>query len=159
MLSQYISMARVRSLVSFVVLVVGGGAVIGVLTAPGPWYDGLIKPPFNPPNWIFAPVWTTLYVLMAIAGWRVRQRQRKSFAMNIWWTQLALNFAWSPIFFAAHRIDVALGIIVLLLVSIALLIAACRRRDLIAAAMLVPYALWVAFATILNASLLYLNPP
>jgi tryptophan-rich sensory protein len=150
-------MRNFLSLAGFLALVVGGGAVIGVLTGPAAWYAGLVKPPFNPPNWVFAPVWTVLYVLVAIAGWRLWRRQPRGSAMRLWWAQLALNFAWSPVFFSAHRIDIALAIIVLLFAAIVLFIVRSRKQDFVTAVLFVPYALWVAFASLLNASLLVLN--
>ncbi|MBL8548507.1 MAG: tryptophan-rich sensory protein [Hyphomonadaceae bacterium] len=145
------------SLVLFLALVVGGGLIIGISTAPGAWYAGLEKPPFNPPNWLFAPVWTALYVLIAIAGWRVWRRDRSSLAMQLWWAQLALNFLWSPVFFAAHAIGAALVIVLALLATVIAFIVAVWRRDRVAARLFAPYAGWVAFASMLNASLLALN--
>jgi tryptophan-rich sensory protein len=141
----------------FLFLVAGGGIAIGFVTAPGEWYAGLAKPSFNPPNWVFAPVWTVLYVLIAGAGWRTFEQQRHSRAMKVWWTQFALNFLWSPVFFGAHWIGLALLIILLLLVSILAFIALSWRPDRIAAWLFVPYAAWVAFASLLNESILFLN--
>ena len=88
-------MNRIVRLILFLVLVVGGGLAIGFLTAPGAWYAGLAKPSFNPPNWLFAPVWTVLYVLIAMAAWRIFERNRNGWLMKIWWAQLVLNFLWS----------------------------------------------------------------
>jgi len=153
------SRENIRSLIVFLVLAVGGGIAIGITTAPGDWYAALIKPSFNPPNWIFAPVWTILYVFIAIAGWRIWLRNPRGSAMKAWGVQLALNFLWSPTFFAAHRVDVALGVILFLLASIGVFIVTAWRRDRIAAMLFVPYAVWVGFATVLNGSLLYLNWP
>jgi tryptophan-rich sensory protein len=145
------------ALVLFLVLVAGGGLLIGWFTAPGEWYAHLQKPAFNPPNWIFAPVWTVLYVLIAIAGWRAWQREAPALPMMLWWVQLALNFLWSPTFFAAHRIGLALAIVLLLLAVILAFIAASWRLDRVAALLFAPYAVWVAFASVLNASILMLN--
>jgi tryptophan-rich sensory protein len=144
-------------LILFLVLVLGGGLAIGFLTAPGAWYAGLAKPSFNPPNWLFAPVWTALYVLIAIAGWRIFERDRSGWPMRLWWTQLALNFLWSPVFFAAHRIALALLVILLLLAAILAFIAMSWRQDRVAASLFVPYAAWVGFASVLNAAILALN--
>lgn len=152
-------MASIRSLLFYLVLVVGGGIAIGIATAPGAWYAGLTKPPFNPPDWVFAPVWTILYVFIAIAGWRIWLRASGGWAMKLWAAQLALNFLWSPIFFSAHRIDIAFAVIILLLVAIAAVIVAAWRRHRLAALLFLPYAAWVAFASVLNGSLLYLNSP
>lgn len=145
------------ALVLFLLLVVAGGLLIGWLTAPNQWYAKLQKPSFNPPNWLFGPVWTILYVLIAIAGWRVWRQEPSGLAMKSWWTQLALNFAWSPVFFGAHRIGVALGVIVLLLATILAFIISAWPREPLAAWLFAPYAAWVAFASVLNASILELN--
>ncbi len=145
------------ALILFLLLVVGGGLAIGFLTAPGEWYAGLAKPSFNPPNWLFAPVWTVLYILIAIAGWRIFEHHRGGWPMKIWWAQLVLNFAWSPAFFAAHRIGVALAVILTLLATILAFIATAWRQDRVAAWLFIPYAAWVAFASALNAAILALN--
>lgn len=150
-------MAQRISLLAFLALVVGGGLLIGYATAPGEWYARLAKPPFNPPNWIFAPVWTALYILIAIAGWRTWWRDRAGPTMRLWWAQLALNFLWTPVFFWAHRIDLALAIIVLLLAAIVSFMVTSRRQDALASWLFAPYAAWVTFATLLNGSLLLLN--
>lgn len=145
------------ALLLFVVLVLGGGLAIGWLTPPDAWYAQLTKPAFNPPGWVFGPVWSVLYVLIAVAGWRVWRRDRSSAAMWLWWTQLALNFLWSPTFFAAHRIGVAFAVILLLLAAILAFIATAWRQDRVAAWLFTPYAAWVAFAALLNGSILALN--
>jgi tryptophan-rich sensory protein len=149
--------AELGCLFLFFALVLGGGLVIGVVTAPGLWYATLSKPPFSPPNWIFAPVWTTLYIMIAIAGWRVWRHGRSNPPMKLWWAQLALNFVWSPIFFSAHRIDVALGVVVLLLITIIGFIMITWRQDKIASLLFAPYAVWVAFASVLNGAIWLLN--
>jgi len=149
--------AELSSLILFLALVMGGSFLIGGVTAPGDWYAALNKPPFGPPDWIFAPVWTTLYFMIAIAGWRVWRRRRNSAPMKVWWTQLVLNFAWSPIFFLAHRIGIALAVIVLLLAAIVGFIVTVWRLDRAASLLFAPYAAWVAFASLLNATLWLLN--
>lgn len=148
---------RLPVLILFLILVVGGGLVIGFLTAPGQWYAGLAKPWFNPPSWLFAPVWFVLYVLIAVAGWRAFEYDPGGKPMLLWWTQLMLNFLWSPAFFAAHQIGFALIIILLLLAAILAFVGMSRRRDQIAAWLFVPYAAWVAFASVLNAAIFALN--
>lgn len=145
------------SLFFFLTLVVGFGLMIGFITAPGVWYAQLVKPAFNPPSWLFAPVWTALYILIAIAGWRTWQRNRSGWPMKLWWAQLFFNFLWSPVFFSAHRIDLALGVILLLLFIILGFIVTSWRQDRTTARLFVPYAVWVAFATLLNASIFSLN--
>jgi translocator protein len=145
------------TLALFIALVLGGGTLIGLMTLPDEWYAGLAKPPFNPPNWIFAPVWTLLYIMVAVAGWRTWQRGPRSTATAVWFTQLALNFIWSPVFFGAHRISAALVIVAALLATIIAFIVICWARDRAAALLFTPYAAWVGFATLLNGALWYLN--
>lgn len=150
-------MHRILLLAAFLLLVVGGGTAIGFSTLPGEWYAGLAKPSFNPPNWLFGPVWTALYVLIAIAGWRTWQRRRNGTSMMLWWTQLALNFSWSPVFFGLQMINLALTIILALLFVIVAFMVATRRVDRVSSVLFAPYAAWVAFATVLNISIAMLN--
>lgn len=145
------------SLILFLALMLGGGTALGFVSMPDAWYAALEKPAFNPPNWIFAPVWTTLYILIAIAGWRIWVRARGSLAMKAWWTQLVLNFAWSPAFFVLHQIGLALAIILVLLATIITFIVSAWKHDRLAAPLFIPYAAWVSFASLLNASLFALN--
>ena len=150
-------MSRYVSLILFLVLVLGGGLLLGGLTVPGGWYASLTKPSFNPPAWLFGPVWTVLYVLIAVAGWRVWQCDRTGWPMRLWWAQLALNFLWTPVFFGAHQIGLALIVILLMLAAILGFIATAWRLDRVAAWLFVPYAVWVAFASVLNGSIWALN--
>ena len=145
------------------VIVVAAASVAGQLaTYPNlePWYAGLAKPSFNPPNWIFAPVWTTLFVLMAFSVWRILRLPRTSVrgtALALFFIQLALNAAWSWMFFAAR--SSLLGIINIVpqwLVIIATIVA-FYRLDKIAAWCLSPLAAWVAFAGVLNLAIWRLN--
>jgi tryptophan-rich sensory protein len=150
-------------LIGFVVLCLLVSAIGGAVTATsvGTWYQALTKPPFNPPDWIFAPVWITLYVLMAVAAWRVWRGERflvKRQALLVFFVQLGLNLAWSFIFFGAQRIGLALMEIVVLLAAIVVNAVLFWRIERLAGALLVPYVLWVSYATVLNASLWALNP-
>jgi tryptophan-rich sensory protein len=115
------------------------------------------KPSFNPPNWVFAPAWTILYILIAIAGWRLWRTDPRGVPARLWWAQLALNFLWSPVFFTAQWIEAALAIILALLATILAFIATAWNRDRTAALLFVPYAAWVAFASTLNAAIAVLN--
>jgi translocator protein len=144
-------------LFGFLALVVVGGLELGLAAPPDEWFAQLAKPAFNPPGWLFAPVWTVLYILIAIAGARAWEQNPIGWPMRIWWLQLFFNFAWSPTFFFYHRIDLALVIIVLLLLCILGFIVSSWRQDRITAWLFVPYAMWVAFATVLNASIYSLN--
>ena len=135
-----------------------GGAVTS--TSVGTWYAGLAKPSFNPPDWLFGPVWTVLYLLIAVAGWRVWRRRAQAgarLALGAWIVQLALNLAWSFLFFGGRMIGVALAEIGVLLAAIVLTAVLSWRIDRIAGALLIPYIAWVGFATLLNASLWRLN--
>jgi translocator protein len=124
------------------------------------WDRGRVKPPLTPPEALFAPVWTTLYILMAIAAWLVWRRAGfGSAALKLFFVQLLLNATWSFLFFGLRRPDYAFGEIVLLWLAIlATLIAFWRIRPL-AGASLLPYLAWVSFATYLNAAIWKLNPP
>ena len=148
---------RVLTLLLSLALVMGGGLAVGYYTRPGDWYLELTKPSFNPPGWVFGPVWPVLYVMIAVAGWRLWYAADAGVARALWWLQLLLNFSWSPAFFAAHQIGTALAIIVVLLITIVSLIALTWRHHRITSLLFVPYAAWVAFATALNTAIFQLN--
>jgi tryptophan-rich sensory protein len=139
------------------------GAVSGVLTAAAipTWYRTLDKPAWNPPDWIFGPVWTTLYLLMGVAVLLVWRRDhsepRVRVALAAFAVQLALNFGWSLIFFGRRDVGLALAEIVLLHAAIVATIVAFGRVRPPAALLLIPYLGWVSFATILNAEIWRLN--
>ena len=126
-----------------------------------PWYAGLAKPSFNPPNWIFAPVWTTLYVLMAFAVWRILRLRAaapgRRWALTLFFLQLVLNAAWSWMFFGAHNPLLGMIDIIPQLLVVLMTIAAFFRLDRLAAWCLTPLAAWVAFASLLNGAILGLN--
>jgi tryptophan-rich sensory protein len=136
-------------------------ASLGALFMPGAWYAGLNKPPWNPPAWIFGPVWSALYTMMAVAAWLVWQRggvaaQRRP--LGLFLAQLVLNAAWTPLFFGLHRPGVAFAEIFLLWLAIAASLVAFRPVSRVAAWLLVPYLAWVSFAAMLNGTLWRLNP-
>ncbi|WP_435741953.1 TspO/MBR family protein [Nocardioides sp. SYSU DS0663] len=120
-------------------------------------YDRLELPQFAPPSWVFGPVWTVLYGMIAIAGWLLWRQRGVDRAVVVWAVQLVLNAAWTPLFFAAGAYALALVEILALLASVVALIALAVPRSRAAALLLVPYAAWVAFATALNASIWWLN--
>lgn len=152
-----VAMATVAIVAVVAALLLGQAATIPNLA---PWYANLVKPAFNPPNAVFGPVWTALYVLMAIAAWRVLRlppSPARRTALILFFGQLALNVAWSWMFFAAH--SPLLGLINVLpqwLVILATVVA-FSRVDRPAAACLVPLAAWVGYAAILNAAIWWLN--
>lgn len=144
-------------------LAVAVAAVIGGLasSAAGDVYGQLEQPGWAPPSWLFSPVWTVLYVLIAVAGWLVWRRAGWSgarVAMTLFVVQLVLNAAWPPLFFAAEMRLVAFIEIIALLAVITAMIAAFARISRPAAALMVPYWVWVAYASALNFSLWQLNP-
>ena len=125
-----------------------------------PWFAGLVKPSFNPPNWVFGPVWTTLYALMAFAAWRILRlppSPARRTAMILFFGQLALNVAWSWMFFAAHSPLLGLVNVVPQFLVIVATLVAFARLDRIAGWCMAPLALWVGYASLLNAAVWWLN--
>ncbi len=147
------------ALAGWIVLCFSASAV-GAFFMPGEWYAGLAKPSWNPPNWIFGPVWTALYLMMAVSAWKVWRKggfeaQRRP--LGIFLTQLVLNVAWSPIFFGLHNPGLAFAEILLLWTAIVATLRAFLRVDRIAGMLLAPYLAWVTFASVLNFALWRLN--
>ena len=129
-------------------------------TTDSTWYLTLAKPAFQPPGWIFGPMWTLLYTLMGVAAYRIfarRERAGAGVALGLFATQLFLNGIWSPTFFGLEAIVVALAIIATLVVVVALTIHRFWKIDRLAGALLLPYLAWISFATLLNATIVSLN--
>jgi translocator protein len=136
-------------------------ALSGALFPPGQWYEGLKKPSWRPPNWLFAPAWTLLYAMIAIAGWLVWREAGFAgapVALGLWGLQLALNAAWSGLFFGMRRMDLALAELVLLWLAILATIVAFYPIQSTAALLMAPYLAWVTFAGVLNFAMWRLNP-
>ena len=150
-------MKRALAYILFIVLVVGLGALSGVSNVPGNWYQTLEKPFFQPPASVFGPVWTALYVLIAIAGARTWLAAPASGRMQVWFGQMVLNLLWSPAFFGAESPILGLVVIVPLLVAIILFVRMSWRSDHVSAWLFLPYLAWVGFATLLNLSIAMLN--
>ena len=149
-----------RPLLAFLILtlLVGAAGTLFTELAIPTWYATLAKPGFAPPNWLFAPVWTTLYVMMGVAAWRVwRLTGLTSPEMFLWFAQLALNFFWSAIFFSLHLILLALVEMALLWLLILVTLILFWRKDRIAGLLLLPYLAWVGFAFALNFAIWQLN--
>lgn len=141
-------------------LLTSAAAAFGAQFMPGAWYAALAKPAWTPPSAVFGPVWTVLYVMMAVAVWLVWQKRhttRVGLALALWVLQLTLNALWSWLFFGRHQIGLALVDIGLLWLAIAATIVAFRRVHRVAALLLVPYLAWVSFASALNWALWRLN--
>ena len=141
-------------------LAVGGISGFATVTGIDSWYSAVNKPFFNPPNWIFAPVWTSLYAIMGIGLfliWRSPVSKERSNALIIFAIQLALNFVWSFLFFYFENPGLALIEILILWMSILVMIFYFRKVRLLAGNLQIPYLIWVSFATCLNATIWWLN--
>ena len=147
---RYLSLLPFLGLVAIV-------ATTGALFQPGAWYAALVKPAFTPPGWLFGPVWTVIYVLIAISGWMVWRVEGFGLLLGLWISQLALNMAWSWIMFERHEIGFALLDIVLLWLVIAAFIALAWPAYPLPAAFFAVYLAWVSFATLLNFRIWQLN--
>ena len=149
----------VLGLTAFVVLCFGVSVLGGRATLPAlaEWYPALRKPPWTPPGWVFGPVWTLLYPVVAVAGWMAWREGRARFGPLLFLLQLALNALWPWLFFAERRLDLALACIVALCLAILGTIVAFWRSSRGAAILLVPYLAWVGFAAALNHAIWRLN--
>lgn len=149
------------SILVWVLVALAAGAAGGLASQPGEWYAALTKPSWNPPNWVFGPVWITLYVMMGLAAalaWPGRATRSGRVGFLLFGLQLALNALWSWIFFRWHRLDLAFVELAVLWVTIlGTIISFCRIRP-IAGLLLIPYLAWVSFAGVLNFSIARLNP-
>ena len=135
-------------------------ATTGAMFRPGDWYEQLRKPVWRPPNWVFPPAWTFLYLTIAVSGWLVWRTSGfagAAFPFAIYLVQLILNASWSPIFFGMRRPDLAFIEVVMLWLSIIATIAAFHRVNAVAAWLLLPYLAWVTFAAALNLTIWRLN--
>jgi tryptophan-rich sensory protein len=141
----------------FLVACLGAGAT-GGLFPPGPWYRGLKKPVWTPPDWVFPVTWMVLYICMALAGARVAAQPENGLALALWAMQIAFNGLWTPVFFGLKKIRLGLGVVVMLWVAVFLTLLAMWQVDWIAGALFVPYLIWVTIATALNAEVWRLNP-
>jgi len=155
--------SQLAMLMFFLVICFGTAAVGAALTAVSvrTWYQALSKPAWTPPDWVFGPVWTTLYFLMALAAWMVWRRTGWSTgrtALGLFGVQLVLNAAWSPLFFSLHSPGIALVDIILLWAAIAATFWSFGRVSALAAGLFVPYLMWVSYATALNWAIWRLNP-
>lgn len=124
------------------------------------WYAVLAKPSFTPPDWLFGPVWSVLYILMAVAVWRISNaanRTARRWATALFVVQLVLNAIWSPVFFGLEAPRVGLAVIVALVIFVAVTLIAFWRLDRPAGIMFIPYLAWVCYATALNAAIVSLN--
>ena len=122
-----------------------------------PWYSEIILPGFNPPSWVFAPVWTTLYVLMSVAIWRIWINFFEKKILNIYFIHLFFNALWSIIFFGFHQIELALINLVIILIFIIVLMKTYLNKDKLSFFIMIPYFLWSSYALALNTAIVILN--
>ena len=138
-------------------LACGAAAATGIIFKPGAWYEALQKPTFTPPNWAFPVAWTTIYLLLAWAGYRLTVLPGSETVLALWAAQIALNTLWTPVFFGAHRIFTAMVILALLWIVVATMIVMAMRLDIVTGLILFPYLLWLSVAAALNLSILRNN--
>ena len=142
-------------IITFSASLIGGLATVSFKE---PWYSTLIKPSFNPPDWVFGPVWTILYLMMTIAIWSYWHSKNNDMnTVYIYFIHLVFNSAWSIVFFVYHNIFLALIVLLILISLILVLIVRFRRVKKMSSYLMVPYLLWTIFALILNLSILILN--
>ena len=142
-------------IITFSASLIGGLATINYKE---PWYSLLSKPMFNPPDWIFAPVWTTLYLMMTLAIWLFwHSKNRDMNTINIYLIQIVINTTWSITFFVFHQILLSIFVLILLIILIIILIKKFNNVNLISSYLMIPYLLWCCFALVLNLSIYLLN--
>ena len=151
--NKYLSLL-ILLLVTFIAPVIGS-YVTSVFKEP--WYSEIIQPSFNPPSWVFPPVWSTLYVMMSIAIWRVWTVFFNSRILKLYFFHLFFNCIWSIIFFGFHQIGLALINIIVILFFVIILMKEYLKIDKLSFYLMIPYFLWSSFALVLNASILFLN--
>ena len=122
-----------------------------------PWYSEIILPSFNPPSWVFAPVWTSLYILMSLAIWRVWIKFYDRKILSIYFYHLLFNATWSVVFFGFHQIELALINLIIILLFIIVLMKIFFNKDRLSFFIMTPYILWVSYALVLNVAIVNLN--
>jgi len=153
MKNKYLSLA-VIFLITFIAPLIGSYATA---TFKEPWYSEIILPSFNPPSWVFAPVWTTLYLMMTIAIWKIWKNSFDTKILKIYFIHLFFNSTWSVIFFGFHSIGLALINLIIILLFIIVLMKEYFSRDRISFYLMTPYFAWSSYALILNISIFFLN--
>ena len=142
-------------IITFSASLIGGFATFNYKE---PWYSLLNKPIFNPPDWIFAPVWTTLYLMMTFAIWLFWHSKNKDInTFNIYLVQIVINTTWSIVFFVFHQILFSIFVLIILIILIIILIKKFSKVNLISSYLMIPYLLWCCFALVLNLSIYLLN--
>jgi benzodiazapine receptor len=143
-----------------ILLITSLASAIGGFTTASfkePWYSEIILPSFNPPSWVFAPVWTTLYVMMSIAIWKIWINSFDSKILKLYFIHLFFNSTWSIVFFGFHQIGLALINLVIIIIFIILLMKSYYVRDKVSFYLMTPYLLWSSYALTLNSSIFLIN--
>ncbi|MDC1158758.1 tryptophan-rich sensory protein [Pelagibacteraceae bacterium] len=153
MKNKYLSLVIIL-LVTFIAPMIGSYATA---TFKEPWYSEIALPTFNPPSWVFAPVWTTLYLLMSIAIWKIWKNSFDTRILKIYFIHLFFNSTWSIVFFGFHLIGLALVNLIIILLFIIFLMKEYLMRDKLSFYLMIPYLAWSSYALILNISLFLLN--
>tara|TARA_B100001121_G_scaffold260926_1_gene240584 strand:+ start:264 stop:728 length:465 start_codon:yes stop_codon:yes gene_type:complete len=151
--NKYLSLIFIL-LITFVASGIGG---FTTATFKEPWYSQIILPSFNPPSWVFGPVWTALYILMSIAIWRVWIKYYDNKTLRLYFLHLFFNMIWSIIFFGFHQIGLALLDLVIILIFIITLTKIYYYKDKISFTLMIPYLLWSSYALVLNFNIFILN--
>ena len=154
-------MSKNKYLSFFIILIITFGAsfIGGIVTSTykEPWYSSIIVPSFNPPSWVFGPVWSTLYLLMSIAIWRIWVNYYDKKTLKIYFFHLFFNALWSIFFFGFHLIGIALIDLLVILFFIIVLLNIYSKKDKISFYLMIPYFLWSSFALVLNTGIFFLN--
>ena len=153
MKNKYLSLVIIL-LITFIAPMIGSYATA---TFKEPWYSEIILPSFNPPSWVFAPVWTTLYLLMSIAIWKIWKNSFNTRILKIYFIHLFFNSTWSIVFFGFHLNGLALVNLIIILLFIIFLMKKYLMRDKISFYLMIPYLAWSSYALILNISIFLLN--
>ena len=151
--NKYLSLFLIL-LITFIASAIGG---FTTASFKEPWYSEIILPSFNPPSWVFAPVWTTLYIIMSIAIWKIWINSFNSNILKLYFIHLFFNATWSIVFFGFHQIGLALINLIIILIFIILLMKKYLIRDKVSFYLMIPYLIWSSYALILNSSIFILN--
>ena len=160
MYNEFMLKNKLLSFLLFVIITYSASLIGGLATInfKEPWYSMLVMPSYNPPDWVFAPVWTTLYLFMTIAIWKFwHSKNRDIDTIYIYVVHLIFNTTWSIVFFVFHKIFLALLILIILIALIIILMQRFNKINLISYYLMIPYLLWCFYALILNLSLFILN--
>jgi benzodiazapine receptor len=151
--NKYLSLVLIL-LITFIASALGGFTTAAFKE---PWYSELVLPSFNPPSWVFAPVWTSLYILMSIAIWRIWIKFYDRKILSVYFFHLLFNATWSIIFFGFHQIELALINLIIILIFIIILMKIYFNKEKLSFFIMIPYFLWASYALVLNVAIVTLN--